>query len=363
NIRSSVTGQTIKDSGDPNIQQVSFTNTGGQVRKFPTVRLDFNLTSKHHLENVWNYQQFRSKVDFLNNVDPAFPDFPNFGSQDSNRFSNSTAWRWAISQNLVNEARYGIQGGTTLFFAQVNAGQFQNQGGYNLGLANFASGGLALKKARVHNAPSRRHTPVRQFNDTLSWVKGAHSFNFGGSATRITFWNQAITPVPSAVFTTNATLDPTGFSAFSSLPATQQAGAAQLYYLLAGRMSALNANARLDEDTLKYSYLGDLQTRAGQKEYGLYVQDSWRVRPNLTLNFGLRWEVQLPFEGLNDTWAAVSYAGLFGESGEGNLFKPGTVTGSPSAYELFGKGSKAYKTDYSNFAPTVGFAYVPNFKS
>lgn len=363
NIRDSVSGQVIKDSGDPNIEQVSFTNTGGQVRKFPTVRFDFNITSRHHLENIWNYQQFRSKVDFLNNVDPAFPGFPNFGSQDSNRFSNSTAWRWTITQNLVNEARYGIQGGTTLFFAQVNSGQFENQDGYNLGLANFTSGAFTLTNATVTNAPSRRHTPVRQFTDSLSWVKGNHSFSFGGNATKLTFWNQAITPVPSVVFTTNQTLDPAGFSAFSSLPATQQAAAAQLYYLLAGRMTALNANARLDEDSLTYTYLGDLQTRAGQKEFGFYGQDSWRLRPNLTLNFGLRWEVQLPFEALNDTWAGVSYAGLFGESGEGNLFKPGTLTGSPSAYTLFGRGSKAYNTDYSNFAPTLGIAYVPNFKS
>ncbi len=214
-IRDSVSGQLIRESGDPNIQQVSFTNTGGQVRKFPTVRFDFNITNRHHLENIWNYQQFRSKVDFLNNVDPAFPSFPNFGSQDSNRFSNSTAWRWTITQNLVNEARYGIQGGTTLFFAQVNSGQFENQDGYNLGLANFTSGGFTLTNATVTNAPSRRHTPVRQFTDSLSWVKGNHSFSFGGNATKITFWNQAITAVPSVVFTTNQTLDPAGFNAFA----------------------------------------------------------------------------------------------------------------------------------------------------
>jgi Carboxypeptidase regulatory-like domain len=363
NIRSAISGFVVKDTGDPNIQQVSFVNPGGQVRKFPTVRFDFNLNKNHHVENVWNYQQFRNSVDFLNSVDPAFPNFPNYGSQDSNRFSNSTAWRWTVTQNIVNEMRYGILGGTSLFFAQVNAGQFQNQGGYNLSLGNFNSGGLTLSTATSTNAPSRRHTPVKQFNDNLNLVMGNHSLNFGGNFTSITYWNQSLTAVPTAVFSTSSTLDTAGFGAFSKLPSTQQSGSAQLYYLLSGRLTAVNANARLNEDTLKYSYLGDLQSRAAQKEYGIFGQDSWRISPSLTLNYGIRWEVQLPFEGLNNTFATVPYAGLFGESGEGNLFLPGTLTGSASTYSLFGTGYKAYKADYGNFAPTVGVAWSPNFRS
>jgi hypothetical protein len=243
NIRSSVNGLVIKDTGDPNVQQVFVYDVGGQVRKFPTVRFDFNLGKNHHLENIWNYQSFRSSVDFLNSVDPAFPNFPNYGSQDSNRFSNSTAWRWTINQNVVNEMRYGILGGTSLFFAQVNAGQFQNQGGYSLGINSFASGGFTISSATVTNAPSRRHTPVRQFNDNITWSKGNHSLNFGGNFTRITYWNQGVTAVPAISFATSATLDPAGTQAFSSLAATQQANASQLYYVLAGRLNAVNANA------------------------------------------------------------------------------------------------------------------------
>jgi len=361
-IRSSLAGQVIKASGSPNVQQASFVNTGGQVRKFPTVRFDFNITKNHHIENIWNYQQFKSKVDFLNSVDPAFPDFPNFGSQDSNRFSNSSAWRWTINQNLVNEMRYGILGGTTLFFPQVNAGQFANQGGYSLGINGFTSGGLTLNSATVTSAPSRRHTPVRQFTDNLNWVKGNHSTSWGGNFTRITYWASNVTAVPSISFATSSTLDPAGFGAFSALPSTQQTEASQLYYVLAGRLSAINANVRLDEAG-KYQYLGPLQQRAGQKEYGLYGQDSWRIKPNLTVNYGLRWEVQLPFEGMNDTFAQVSYEGLYGESGVGNLFKPGTLTGSPSTYAFFGDGYQAYKADYTNFAPTVGVAWTPTFEN
>ena len=363
NIRSSVNGFVIRDTGDPNIQQVSFVNPGGQVRKFPTVRFDFNIGKNHHIENVWNYQQFRSSVDFLNNVDPSFPGFPNFGSQDSNRFSNSTAWRWTINQNLVNEMRYGFIGGTSLFFAGVNKSQFENQGGYSLGLNNFASGGLTLSNVTSTAAPSRRHTPVRQFTNNLNWINGSHSFSFGGNFTKITYWNQALTVVPTAVFTISQTLDAGGFAPFSGLPSAQQTAAAQLYNLISGRLTAINANARLNEDSLKYSYLGDLESRAKQIEYGYYAQDSWRIAPSLTLNLGLRWEVQGPFTGLNDTWATIPFEDLYGESGFGNLFKPGTLTGHPSTYALFGKDYKAYKTDYGNFAPTIGVAWSPNFEN
>src|SRR5882672_101618 len=130
-IRSAIPGS--KATGDPTIEQATFINHGGQLRRFPTVRFDFNLTKKHHIENIWNYQQFGGVVDFLNGVDPAFPGFPNHGSQTSIRFSDSMAWRWTVSNNIVNEARYGIVGGTVLFFGEVGANQFTNQGGYSLG--------------------------------------------------------------------------------------------------------------------------------------------------------------------------------------------------------------------------------------
>jgi Carboxypeptidase regulatory-like domain len=357
-IRSAVPG--TKATGDPNVEQSTFINHGGQKREFPTVRFDFNVTKKHHIENIWNYQNFGGVVDFLNSVDPAFPGFPNHGSQTSIRFSDSLAWRWTVSNNIVNEARYGIVGGTVLFFGEVGASQFTNQGGYSLGLSNFSSGGLALQNATVTTGPQRRNSPVREFSDSLSWTKGNHSFTFGATATRIAFWQVLQTVVPSAVFTTSSSLDAAPFNAFSFLPSTQQSGASQLYALLSGRMSALNANARLDEVSNNYSYLGQLVSRAHSLEYGAFAQDNWRFRPNITLTFGLRYERQVPITADNKTFANVSFAGLFGESGVGNLFKPGTLAGSPSQYTLFTPGQPAYNSP-GVFLPSFGFTYSPHF--
>ncbi len=362
-IRSSLTGVNaiIQATGNPNIQQATFFNTGGQTRKFPTVRFDFKLTNNHHIENIWNYQQFRSVVDFLNNVDPIFPGFPNFGSQDSNRFSNSTAWRWTINNNIVNEARFGLLGGSTLFFPQVNSGQFDNQGGSSLAIS--AAG---VTNPTATTGPQRRNTPVKQFTDNLNWVKGSHSINFGASYTRVNFWQQLVTVVPTVNFGISSTLagDATAWNAFGSLApgVNQQAGAAALYATLAGRISSITRNARLSEESNRYTLQGDLISRAQQSEYGIYAQDTWRIRPNITLTAGLRWEVQGPFTPLNDTYARASnFAGLYGESGEGNLFNPGVLSGSPTQMVLFGKGTSAYETRYDSFAPSVGITYSPNF--
>ena len=360
-IRTAIPGS--KATGDPNLESTTFINKGGQTRRFPTVRLDFNLTKKHHLENIWNYQVFGSKVDFLNSVDPAFPGFPNTGAQTSIRFSDAMAWRWTVTNNIVNEARYGIVGGTVQFFPTVNAGQFSNQGGYNLGSTTAGALGInaaGITSATVTTGPQRRNSPVREFTDSLSWVRGNHSLNFGATATRISFWQQLTTVVPSAAFSTNSTLDPLPVSAFSFLPATQQTGAAQLYAVLSGRMTALNSNARLDEKTNQYSYLGSLISRAKSLEWGVFGQDSWRFRPNVTLTFGLRYERQSAIQAQNNTYAGATYESLFGESGVNNLFKPGTLAGSRSTYTLFGKGSKAY-SDTGIFLPSFGFTYSPNF--
>ncbi|HEV2764177.1 MAG TPA: TonB-dependent receptor, partial [Pyrinomonadaceae bacterium] len=356
---------------DLNRQLFTFTNTGGQVRRFATVRFDFNITDNHRLENVWNYQTFRNSVDFLNSVDPSFPGFlAGTGSQDSNRFSNALALRSTFTPRLVNEARFGVTGGTSLFRPALSPASFADLNGFIFG-TGVGTGGF-FTAFSIHNpnavrSASRRNSPIKQFSDVLTHVTGTHTFNYGVSFTQINTWAQSLNNlVPALTFGVDASDPANGFFNATNFPGASGNDltlARGLYALLTGRLTAVTANAYLNEETGKYQYLGDYVERIRQREFGLFVQDSWRARPNLTLVGGLRYEVQFPFTTLNNTYAKTTFDEVFGVSGRGNLFRPGVQTGRVTQFTQLKPGEPAYNTDYNNFAPSVGIAYSPNWKS
>ncbi|PYS86657.1 MAG: hypothetical protein DMF70_01865 [Acidobacteria bacterium] len=359
-------------TSDPNIQQLSFTNQGGQKRQFPTARFDFEITKNHHVETIYNYQIFRSKVDFLNGADPFAPGFPNFGSQDSNRYSSATAWRWTIKSNLVNEARVGVQNGIVLFFPQNNPGQFVNQGGVSQGIGAAASG---ISNVTTVNNAQRRNTPTKQLSDNLSWIKGKHTLNFGGDVSSIdTFLQQTpnfVGVVPTVGYGQDGSdaienifcvpgSSPNTCGPFTT--ATIAAQADTLYRVLTGRITSISYAASLNEAGT--GYVRDVNTqRFRQREIGFYGQDSWRFRPNLTLNFGLRLETVYAPISRNKALTQNTFAGLFGTSGTdlSALFKPGATGGTATSFTPLPEGQHLYQTAH-NLAPTFGFAYQPNFK-
>ena len=103
---------------------------------------------------------------------------------------------------------------------------------------------------------------------------------------------------------------------------------------------------------------------------GAFVSDSWRVRPNLTLTGGLRYEVQYP---IKDNWGLSApqdwemVYGLTGAGsgplGQGNLFKPGTLTGANPVFDKYDNSNAAYKTDWNNVGPSIGAAWRPSLQN
>lgn len=356
---------TILTTSDPNINQLVLNNVGGQKRKFPTARFDFEINKKNHVEAIYNYQQFRSTVDFLNNADPFAPGFPNFGSQNSNRYSFVTAWRTTIKSNLINEARWGVQNGNVLFFPQVNSGQFTNQGGVALNISVAAAG---ISNVTTQNSPQRRNTPTYQFSDNLSFTHGKHTMNFGGDVTSISSYllNTTNGAVPTVGFAqdTSDVIDTTMFNSTNFANATARAQADTLYRVLTGRITTISHVAALNEEGTAYTLDGGVTRRYRERTLGFFAQDSWRARQNLTLNFGIRYDVQYAPYSRNKGLTQNTFAALFGTSGTNfdALFVPGATGGSATQFTPLPPGKHLFNTNH-NWAPSFGFAYQPDWKN
>ncbi|MGH9842129.1 MAG: carboxypeptidase regulatory-like domain-containing protein [Blastocatellia bacterium] len=308
-IRGATGGVGITQLTDPNLQRFTYNPSGSALNKRPTVRFDVNVTDKHRVEATWTYQMGRGGPDFLNGVEPAFPGFPNQGNQPADRYAGSLALRSTLSPSLVNEARTGLSGGPSRFNPAASAASFSTSVANQAGFALNMNDAIGITNAHVVTAPSRRNPLFRDFSDTLTWSRGSHSIVFGGKVIDTQLTYNARTLAPTILFGVD-TNDPAialfNATNFPGAAAADLTRAQNIYAVLTGRIRAINANARLVEESGKYEYLSNAFERSHQKEFGLFVQDSWRVRQNLTVNYGIRWEVQRPFTVDNSSYTTAT---------------------------------------------------------
>lgn len=380
-IRSATAGSgTVKDLTDPSLQTYTYLSPQQSHNIYPTFKLDFNLTDRHRLSGSFNYNHILSQPDgATNSRDPFFPGFPVQGDQDSDRYTVTTALRSTLGSSLVNEIRVGGTGGATMFNPNQNAGMWKgtpiaDQGGYQLGINAALSG---ISNASTTPSISSREASTMLAEDTLNWVKGSHTMGFGFSWTQVDLWLKNRTTVPTINFAivpgdpADAMFNTTNFPGASS---TNLNDARDLYAVLVGRVSAIGGNARLDENTGQYTYMGEAKQRGRMRELSFFAQDSWRMRPSLTLNFGLRYALQFPFYPLNDSYSTAALADAWGVSGlnpdcnasdpkpgECSLFTPGiAANGKTPEFIQFKKGTRAYDVDWNNLAPNIGISWTPS---
>jgi hypothetical protein len=346
-------------------QPFTFSNDGQQRRRFLVLRMDGNITKNHQIEGIWNDQPFRSNVDFLNNVDPTFPGIINAGTQNSDRRSLSIGVRSSFGSTVVNQFRYaqlaGWLGGSSRFDL-VGGRDFwaQTQGGFNVAL------GSGLTGLTIRNALSSRVSPTADFTDNITWVKGTHTMTFGGQLKNIKTISDSVNPVVSTVTFGAIAQDTALTNAFSAanIPganATELANARAVYATITGRISAFNGgNVYLDPDGT-YRLNSGRHFEIEENTNGLFAQDSWRARSNLTLTYGVRWQPQLGAKMNSTNYAILNDpAMLYDVSGVGNLFSPGTLTGVEPTFRLNTLGERAFRNDMNNFAPSIGAVWSPD---
>ncbi|HEY6392249.1 MAG TPA: TonB-dependent receptor [Bryobacteraceae bacterium] len=335
-------------------------------RYFTTARIDYNITSKHFYSVTYNYDSYFAAPDGLNSVVPIYAGTGTvLGSdvqagQRSTRFVGIMSLRSVLTPHLTNEFRAGLDGGTVLFRDVVNASMFSAWRGYN---PSFAGGYIA--GVSTTTTPQRRNSPTKTIIENMTLVKGSHQIAFGGNFAQVNLFQSAPGAVnsiiPGITFGVSS-IDP-AFSGstdmfttanFPGLSSTDRTNAQSLYAILTGRVSSITQGRSLDSSG-KYGQIPAID-RDRIRDYGLYVQDTWRFKPTLTIQAGLRYERQLPFENLSKTYTTVGYAGMYGISGIGNLFQPNATGGVVPSYQQLTGTSAGYSIP-GRWLPSIGMAW------
>jgi len=341
---------------------------------YPTVRIDYNVTSRNKLTGSITQNHLVSDPDTTNSMQMRFPGFPVHGLQDSVRYTGQGSWQWMVTNTMVNEFRFGKTGGATKFSPDLTADMFAGTGyggqnGYAINWSAFRS----ITTPYYNSAHSAREGKTTVLEDNLSWQKGSHSLSAGVSYTKADVWlyNQTLVPTLTLGMATGDPADAMFNSAnFPGASATDLTNARNLYAVLTGRITAITRNARIQADGKTYQILGASNQYGTLPQWGSFISDTWRVTPNVTINAGLRYDVQRPFYANNNSYSMATLTDLFGVTGMGtdfqpgstvnhlgNLFKPGVFQGQPTTFKMLTKGTPVYNTDWGNLGPSFGIAW------
>jgi outer membrane receptor protein involved in Fe transport len=261
------------------------------------------LGSDDNLHGYYAFQRdFRGEPNLQGNTLPGFGD-----TRQSRRQIFTFNETHTFGPSLVNEARLGFNRIHITFTPnfQANPTDFLINNGVNqsIGLPQISITGFNFNIGGPSNFPQGRADTTIVLSDTLSYLRGKHSLKFGGE------WRH--------FYNNNFTLD-TGTFTFSNVN-----------NFIAGTASSFAVT------------LGDRSSAISEGALGMYVQDNYKLRSNLTLELGLRYDWNgtpserfnrfVNFDPLTATLVQVGTAGL----------------------------DQVYHTNNKNFQPRLGFAWDP----
>jgi hypothetical protein len=279
-------------------------------------RLDHKLNDSSSLMARYSFGDRRFFEPFASSVS-----VPGYGTDVPRRGQNFAAgFTRAFSPALVNELRLGY-GRVAIGVFHENQGTSINQ---QVGLPELSSNprDFGLSQVAVtgfsplgdeFTTPQESTTDTVQLTDSLTWARGAHMFKLGGDVRHV--WQGAYRDVQS-----RGLLNFLG--AFTSNP---------LADLLLG-LPTFTGGAVLDNPQR-------LRTWA----WSSFAQDQWRLRSNLTVTLGLRYEYVGPAVDADN---------------RANLYDP--ATGQLVPVGTAGMPRGGYRPDRNNWAPRVGFAWTPD---
>jgi hypothetical protein len=275
------------------------------------VNLDQGTIDVSHIigENDRLHGYYALQRDFRGEPNLQLNTMPGFGdTRQSRRQIFTLNETHTFGANVVNEARFGFNRIHITFTPnfRANPEDFNINNGVHqpIGISQISITGFNFNLGGPAAFPQGRSDTTYVVSDTLSYLRGKHSLKFGGEWRR--FYNN------------NFTLD-TGTFTFANVNT-----------FLSGQ------NATLFNITL-----GDRSSAIAQGALGLYVQDNYKLRPNLTLELGFRYDWNMsPTERFNRF-----------------------VIFDPATRSLFQIGTNGFDDVYAqnnkNFEPRVGIAWDP----
>lgn len=354
NIRSrfldkiATSGNTTAVGDQLNTTGFAISPKSDQDRDGYTSRVDYDINQSNSISGTFSYK----KEDLLR-PDAAIGFQGPLATQDSHTTFVSLSYRMAPTATLSNEIRGGFQRSNP-FFHYLNEGQ-----------DNFV-GLLLISNPEGVFRDQGRDTGIYNIQDNAVWAKGQHNLRFGGqwNSFKITSANTAgnkptyslgtniNTPQITTAQFQNAALFPGGIST------AQRTTANSLVALLGGIVGSASQTFIASSKESGLLPNTTLERKLNYKNISYYVSDQWRAKSNLTLNFGLRYELFTPIE--NPDGLVFEPVVAPGQTIEQAILDP---NGQTSFVGGIAGGTKFFKTDKNNFAPILSVAYSPNFES
>lgn len=361
---------------------LTFTYNNSTQQIWPTVRVDFlpkpNVTWHTSYNLYWRHIP----------KTPIYPRDPILLNGFQSSYSTfSTGLDWTINSNLVNQANFGILN---------NQEEFQPGNSFNAfeGITYlpiptiFASPATSTFTPPIPDCPTApgcpggilpepRNNPVWNATDNVTWTHGNHTITFGASL-RFSNAHDVSTQPPIAQNLGISNVDPAA-GMFNAGPVAGCSSDTQgcfpgglgtannneaivdaqaLYSLLTGRVASILGLVPLDTTSKQYTPGAITTLKEEQKVGGVYVQDAWKVRPQLALNFGLRWQFTGPITNTNNYFTSPTFPNLLGPSTA--LFQPGQLNGISNPQ--ISLNPQPYGGYYKQPAPRFGFAWNPTFQ-
>jgi len=344
-------------------------NTGGFRFNAPsqrkdntyTTRFDWNATSKQKFFGRFNIAR-RVQTDTVNSVAAQFPGDPETAQIVVKDYTWVVGHTWTASPTFVNQITVGASRSGLLFPTNFKPSFPQS---FTFGM------GLSAPFAGISDQD--RFVLVPTIRDDVTWTRGTHSLEFGGSfkpidskSGLVNDFNFPAVGIGGLLSALDPGLRPLNINSNTNTTITGNYDSAFAFAL--GRFASLNTNFNYGTDGVAFAPGTGKHRDYKYNELELYAQDNWRVRNNLTLNLGVRWHLYpAPYEAdgfqaaqdidmrqLFDLRQRNAAAGISGDNAEPLL-----------RYDLIGKannGRSLYETDLNNFGPRFGFAYTPNFR-